>query len=60
MVAAIHQVHSPRFYSVDALSRSTVLRLSEEISPPVRVHRYKFHLVIYDLGGGNEVTILRV
>lgn len=35
-------------------------RLREEISPRVRVHRYKSHLVIYDLGGGNEVTILRV
>ena len=34
-------------------------RLREEISLPVRVHRYKAHLVIYDLGAGDEVIILR-
>jgi toxin ParE1/3/4 len=35
-------------------------RLREEISPPVRVHPYKAHLVIYDVGDENEVIILRV
>lgn len=35
-------------------------RLREEISPPVRVHRYKAHLVIYDLGDEDEVIFLRV
>lgn len=35
-------------------------RLREEISPPVRVHPYKAHLVIYDVGDKDEVIILRV
>jgi toxin ParE1/3/4 len=35
-------------------------RLREEISPPVRVHPYKAHLVIYDVGDEDEVVILRV
>jgi toxin ParE1/3/4 len=35
-------------------------RLREEISPPVRVHPYKAHLVIYDVGYEDEVIILRV
>jgi toxin ParE1/3/4 len=35
-------------------------RLREEISPPVRVHPYKAHLVIYDVGNEGEVIILRV
>ena len=35
-------------------------RLREEISPPVRVHPYKAHLVIYDVGDEDEVIILRV
>lgn len=35
-------------------------RLREEISPPARVHPYKAHLVIYDVGDEGEVIILRV
>ncbi|GHD04256.1 type II toxin-antitoxin system RelE/ParE family toxin [Novosphingobium pokkalii] len=35
-------------------------RLREEISPPVRAYPYKAHLVIYDVGGDDEVIILRV
>ncbi|WP_069064223.1 type II toxin-antitoxin system RelE/ParE family toxin [Sphingobium sp. RAC03] len=35
-------------------------RLREEISPPVRVHPYKAHLVIYDVGDEDQVIILRV
>ena len=35
-------------------------RLREEISPPVRVHPYKAHLVIYDVGVEDEVIVLRV
>lgn len=35
-------------------------RLREEISPPVRVHPYKAHMVIYDVGNEGEVIILRV
>ena len=35
-------------------------RLREEISLPVRVHPYKAHLVIYDVGDEDEVIILRV
>lgn len=35
-------------------------RLREDISPPVRVHPYKAHLVIYDIGDQGEVIILRV
>lgn len=35
-------------------------RLREDISPPVRVHPYKAHLVIYDVGDVDEVIILRV
>jgi toxin ParE1/3/4 len=35
-------------------------RLREEISPPVRVHPYKAHLVIYDVANEDEVVVLRV
>jgi toxin ParE1/3/4 len=35
-------------------------RLREEISPPVRGHTYKAHLVIYDVGNEGEVIILRI
>jgi toxin ParE1/3/4 len=35
-------------------------RLREEISPPVRMHPYKAHLVIYDVEDDDEVIILRV
>jgi len=35
-------------------------RLREDISPPVRAHPYKAHLVIYDVGDQDEVIILRV
>lgn len=35
-------------------------RLREEISPPVRVHPYKAHLVIYEVHEDDEVIILRV
>lgn len=35
-------------------------RLREEISPPVRVHPYKAHLVIYEVDDDDEVIILRV
>ena len=35
-------------------------RLREELRPPVRVFRYKAHMVIYDLDDEDVVTILRV
>lgn len=35
-------------------------RLREEISPPVRVHPYKAHLVIYEVDEDDEIIILRV
>lgn len=34
-------------------------RLREEIAPPVRIHPFKSHIVVYEVEGG-EVTILRV
>ena len=35
-------------------------RLREEISPPVRIHRFKSHLVVYEQGHDDVVIILRV
>ncbi|CAN5661823.1 hypothetical protein BH10PSE14_BH10PSE14_35550 [soil metagenome] len=35
-------------------------RLREEIDPAVRAHPYKAHLIVYELGDGDLVTILRV
>ena len=35
-------------------------RQRPEISPPVRAHRYKSHMIIYDLGPDDVVIILRV
>lgn len=35
-------------------------RLRDEISPPVRVHRYQSHLIIYEIAEDNSVLILRV
>ena len=32
-------------------------RLREEISPPVRVHPYKAHLVIYEVDDDDEVIV---
>lgn len=35
-------------------------RLRDEISPPVRVHRYQSHLILYDIAEDDAVLILRV
>jgi toxin ParE1/3/4 len=35
-------------------------RLRDEIDPPVRVHRYKSHMIVYDIGEDDTVLILRV
>lgn len=35
-------------------------RLREEIDPPVRAHPYKSHMIIYEVGDDERVTILRV
>jgi toxin ParE1/3/4 len=35
-------------------------RQREEISPPVRTHRYKSHMVVYELDHDDLVLILRV
>lgn len=35
-------------------------RLREEITPPVRVHRYRSHLVVYRLDVDETVIVLRI
>lgn len=35
-------------------------RLRDEIDPPVRAHPYQAHLIVYEIGDGDAVTILRV
>lgn len=35
-------------------------REREEISPPVRAHPFKTHIIIYEVDTGDIVTILRV
>jgi len=35
-------------------------RLREEIVPPVRVHRYRSHLIVYEVADDDAVLILRV
>lgn len=35
-------------------------RSRTEISPPVRAHPYKAHLVVYDIGPDGNIVILRV
>lgn len=35
-------------------------RLREEISPAVRVHRYRSHLVVYRVDAEDRVVILRI
>jgi toxin ParE1/3/4 len=35
-------------------------RLRDEIAPPVRVHRYQSHLIVYELAEDDTVLILRV
>jgi toxin ParE1/3/4 len=35
-------------------------RLREEIRPPVRVHPYRSHLIIYDIMHDGRILILRV
>ena len=35
-------------------------REREEISPPVRIHRYKSHLVVYEVQADDCVLILRI
>lgn len=35
-------------------------RLREEINPPVRAHRYRSHMIIYELAPDDAVVILRV
>jgi toxin ParE1/3/4 len=35
-------------------------RLRLEISPPVRIHPFKVHLVVYEVGDNDEIVILRV
>ncbi len=37
-----------------------IARLREEITPPVRAHRYRSHLVIYEIDENETVIILRV
>lgn len=35
-------------------------RLRDEIAPPVRVHRYQSHLIVYEVAEDDVVLILRV
>ena len=35
-------------------------RLRHEIDPPVRAHRYKAHLIVYEIEADDRVLILRV
>ena len=35
-------------------------RERNEINPPVRIHPYKSHMIIYIIGHSNEILILRV
>ncbi|MEG3179945.1 type II toxin-antitoxin system RelE/ParE family toxin [Sphingomonas sp. LT1P40] len=35
-------------------------RLREEITPPVRAHRYKAHLIVYEIDVEDTVFILRI
>ncbi len=37
-----------------------IARQREELSPPVRVHPYKSHIIIYELDDNNNVIIIRV
>ena len=37
-----------------------IARQREELSPPVRVHPYKSHIIIYELDDDNNVIIIRV
>ena len=35
-------------------------RLREEIVPPLRIHRYRSHMIVYEIGADDAVIILRV
>jgi len=37
-----------------------IARLRSELATPLRVHRYRSHLIFYDLGVDDRVVILRV
>jgi toxin ParE1/3/4 len=53
--------HSDLFNTLDLIAKNPQMaREREEISPPVRIHPFKAHLIIYQIEQSGAVFVIRV
>jgi toxin ParE1/3/4 len=53
--------HSDLFNTLDLIAKNPQMaREREEISPPVRIHPFKAHLIVYQIEQNGSVFILRI
>lgn len=53
--------HSDLFNTLDRIAKNPQMaREREEISPPVRIHPFKAHLVIYQIEQNGAIYVIRI
>ncbi|MDM7852461.1 type II toxin-antitoxin system RelE/ParE family toxin [Pseudochrobactrum kiredjianiae] len=53
--------HSDLFNTLDLIAKNPQMdREREEISPPVRIHPFKAHLIIYQIEQNETVFVIRI
>lgn len=53
--------HSDLFNTLDLIAKNPQMaREREEISPPVRIHPFKAHLIIYQIEESGAVFVIRI
>uniref|UniRef100_A0AC34FS80 Toxin n=1 Tax=Panagrolaimus sp. ES5 TaxID=591445 RepID=A0AC34FS80_9BILA len=60
-LAQAKRYHAELFCTLDLIAKNPQMaRRREEISPPVRVHPFKAHLIIYQIEDDGTVFVIRV
>jgi len=53
--------HSDLFNTLDLIAKNPQMALErEEISPPVRIHPFKAHLIIYQIEQNGAIFVIRI
>lgn len=59
--AQARRYHNDLFAVLDLIAANPrMAREREEISPPVRIHPFKAHLIVYRIGEGGAIFVIRI
>jgi toxin ParE1/3/4 len=59
--ATARRYHDELFAVLDLIvANPRMAREREEISPPIRIHPFKAHLVVYRIEEGGEIFVIRI